>query len=276
LTEAIHHETGEVIPEHPPEVHPEAHVETHGGSGEAVPELPTFFDLLPIDMHQTVFGLTLHELMPVLMSMLIITFIASFSICATRNLKKVPTGLQAFLELVVEGLDNFTKTYMGKLSDKFLPFIGTLFIYILFMNLIGQVPLFHSPTTNYNTTLALTLLVFFATHYYGLKHNGPIKYVKHMFGEPIWMAPMLFPLHLLQEFITRPLSLSVRLFGNLMGQHTVLAIFIGFSPILFGLIPIPIQFPFVLLDMLLATLQAFIFTFLASFYIAGAIGEENL
>jgi F-type H+-transporting ATPase subunit a len=97
-----------------------------------------------------------------------------------------------------------------------------------------------------------------------------------MFGEPKWMAPMQCPLHLLQDFLTRPLSLSVRLFGNLMGQHTVLAIFIGFSPVLLGFIPIPIQFPFVLLDMLLATLQAFIFAFLASFYIAGAIGEKEL
>ena len=248
----------------------------HDNSNEVIPELPSFFDLLPIDMHQTIFGLTLHQLMPVLMSMVIIIFLAFFTIIATRNLKKIPNGLQAFLEIVVEGLDNFTKSYMGKLSDKFLPFIGSLFIYIFIMNLIGQIPFFHSPTTSYNTTLALTIFVFLATHYYGLKHNGPVKYVKHMLGEPRWMSPMLFPLHLLQEFVTRPLSLSVRLFGNLMGQHTVLAIFIGFSPLLLGFIPIPIQFPFVLLDMLLATLQAFIFTFLASFYIAGAIGEENL
>ena len=144
------------------------------------------------------------------------------------------------------------------------------------MNLIGQIPLFHSPTTSLNTTLALTLLVFFVTQYYGLKYNGPVNFLKHMMGEPKWMAPMQFPLHLLQEFFTRPLSLSMRLFGNLLGQHTVLAIFIGFSPLLLGFIPIPIQFPFVLLDLLLASLQAFIFAFLASFYIAGAIGEKKL
>lgn len=248
----------------------------HGSTGGGIPELPTFFDLLPIDMHREILGISLHELVPVLMSMLIIVFLGVFSIVATRNLKKIPGGLQAFLELVVEGLDNFVKSILGKLSDKFLPFIGSLFLYILIMNLIGQIPLFHSPTTSYNTTLALTLLVFVATHYYGLRYNGPVKYVKHMFGEPKWMAPMLFPLHLLQELVTRPLSLSVRLFGNLMGQHTVLAIFIGFSPLLLGFIPVPIQFPFVLLDMLLATLQALIFAFLASFYIAGAIGEKEL
>ncbi len=251
--------------------------ETHGSSSGGVPELPTIFDLLPIDKHAEIFGLSMqHELVPIMMSMLIIMFLGIFSMVATRNLKKIPGGLQAFLEIVVEALDNFVKSILGKMSDKFLPFIGTLFIYILIMNLIGQIPGFHSPTTSYNTTLALTLLVFIATQYYGFKHNGPINYYKHMLGEPKWMAPMQFPLHLLQEYLTRPLSLSVRLFGNLMGQHTVLAIFIGFSPLLLGFIPIPIQFPFVLLDMLLATLQAFIFAFLASFYIAGAIGEKDL
>jgi F-type H+-transporting ATPase subunit a len=250
--------------------------EAHGSSGGGIPELPTIFDLLPIDKHTEIYGLSMHELVPIMMSMLIIMSLGVFSMVATRNLKKVPGGLQAFLEIVVEGLDGFVKSVLGKLSDKFLPFIGSLFLYILIMNLIGQIPGFHSPTTSYNTTLALTLLVFITTQYYGLRYNGPVKYVKHMFGEPKWMAPMQFPLHLLQEFLTRPLSLSVRLFGNLMGQHTVLAIFIGFSPLLLGFIPIPIQFPFVLLDMLLATLQAFIFAFLASFYIAGAIGEKEL
>lgn len=251
--------------------------ETHGSSSGGIPELPTVFDLLPIDKHTEIFGLSMqHELVPIMMSMLIIMFLGVFSMVATRNLKNIPGGLQAFLEIVVEALDNFVKSVLGKLSDKFLPFIGSLFLYILIMNLIGQIPGFHSPTTSYNTTLALTLLVFIATQYYGLKHNGPVKYFKHMLGEPKWMAPIQFPLHLLQEYLTRPLSLSVRLFGNLMGQHTVLAIFIGFSPLLLGLIPIPIQFPFVLLDMLLASLQAFIFAFLASFYIAGAIGEKDL
>lgn len=251
--------------------------ETHGSSSGGTPELPTLFDLLPIDKHAKIFGLSMqHEFVPVMMSVLIIAFLGVFSIMATRNLTKIPGGLQAILEIVVEALDSFVKSVLGKLSDKFLPLIGSLFIYIIIMNLIGQIPGFHSPTTSYNTTLALTLIVFVVTQYYGLKYNGPVNFFKHMMGEPKWMAPMQFPLHLLQEFFTRPLSLSMRLFGNLMGQHTVLAIFIGFSPLLLGFIPIPIQFPFVLLDLLLASLQAFIFAFLASFYIAGAIGEKKL
>ncbi|MBT6562561.1 MAG: F0F1 ATP synthase subunit A, partial [Candidatus Scalindua sp.] len=105
--------------------------ETHGSSSGGVPELPSFLDLLPIDKHAELFGLTLHQWTPLVMSMLIIGFLGLFAIIATRDLKKIPGGLQAFLEIIVEALDNFVKSLLGKMSDKFLPFIGTLFLYIL-------------------------------------------------------------------------------------------------------------------------------------------------
>ena len=143
------------------------------------------------------------------------------------------------------------------------------------MNVIGQIPLFHSPTSSFNTTIALTLIVFFVTQYQGVKNNGVIGYVKHMVGEPIWLAPLFFPLHLMQELLTRPLSLSMRLFGNIMGEHTVTAIFIGFSPFLLGFIPIPAHLPMVFLALLVSAIQAMIFSLLASFYIAGAIGVHE-
>ncbi len=243
----------------------------------AVKELPTFLDLLGLDMDQTFLDLTLHQWMPVVMSGVAITFLVLFCYRVTRNLKKVPGSQQALLELTVEGLEGFVKSQMGKVGGSFVPFIGTLFIYIWVMNLMGQVPLFHSPTADYNTTLALTMIVFLLTHYYGLKNKGPIGYFKHFMGEPMWLAPMLLPIHLVQEFIARPLTLSLRLFGNLTGEHTILAIGIGFSPFIFGFIPIPVQVPAALLDLLLATLQAGIFAVLACFYIAGAMGalEEH-
>ena len=113
---------------------------THGSSSGGVPELPTFFDLLPIDKHAELFGLTSHQWLPLVMSMMIIGFLGLFAMIATRNLKKIPGGVQAILEIIVEALDNFVKSLLGKMSDKFLPFIGTLFLYILIMNLLGQVP----------------------------------------------------------------------------------------------------------------------------------------
>ncbi|OHB90398.1 MAG: ATP synthase F0 subunit A [Planctomycetes bacterium RIFCSPHIGHO2_12_FULL_52_36] len=239
-----------------------------------IKELPTFLDLF-LDMHRHFLGLTLHQWLPVMMSMLIIVSLVSFCHLYTRRLERVPGSVQALLELVVEFLDGLVKANMGKVGAAFVPFIGTLFIYIWVMNIIGQVPLFRSPTANYNTTLALTLFVFLLTHYYGLKHNGPLGYLKHLMGQPRWMAPLMFPLHLVQELISRPLSLSMRLFGNLTGEDTILTIFVGFSPFLLGFIPIPVQLPMVALDLLCATLQAAIFAILATVYISSAIGIEE-
>ena len=242
------------------------------GGSESTPELPSFLDFVPIEPLPQFLGLTKHELVPIIMSAMIIVFLGIFSIIATRRLQKVPGRLQSLLEIIVEGLGNFVKSQMGRVAGSFTPFIGTLFIYIFVMNMMGQIPLFHSPTSNFNTTIALTLIVFFVTHYQGLKNNGVIGYFKHMVGKPLWLAPLLFPLHLMQEFLARPLSLSMRLFGNILGEDTVLAIFIGFSPFLLGFIPIPVHLPMVFLALLCSTIQAMIFSLLASFYIAGAVG----
>lgn len=240
--------------------------------GELTTELPSFVDFAPIEAHAHFFGLTKHEWVPIIMSALIIICLGMFAIIATMRLKKVPGRLQALLEIIVEGLENFTKSQMGRAAGPFIPFVGTLFIYIFAMNMLGQIPLFHSPTSNFNTTIALTLIVFFVTHYQGVKNNGIMGYLKHMAGKPIWLAPLVFPLHLMQELLSRPLSLSMRLFGNIMGEDTIIAIFIGLSPFLLGIIPVPMHLPMVFLALLGSTIQAMIFSLLASFYIAGAIG----
>ncbi|MEK7368845.1 MAG: F0F1 ATP synthase subunit A [Planctomycetota bacterium] len=247
---------------------------TETSQSHGVVELPCFLELF-VGKDFTLFGLTEEQLVPVVISGIIIIFLSFLSILVTSRLEKIPGTMQALLELVVEGLDEFIESQMGHVGRAFLPFLGSLLIYILFMNLIGQIPLFHSPTANYNTTLALTLIVFLVTQYQGIKTRGPVGYIRHFVGDPLWMAPIFFPLHIIQEFLARPLSLSVRLFGNLMGEHTVLAIFIGFSPLLLGFIPIPIQLPIVLLDMLCATLQAIIFFLLACFYISSAMGVHD-
>ncbi|HLG30002.1 MAG TPA: F0F1 ATP synthase subunit A, partial [Candidatus Brocadiales bacterium] len=232
-------------------------------------------DFVPIEHYTQFLGLTRHELTPIIMSAIVIIFLGIFSIVATRRLQKVPGRLQALLEIIVEGLENFTRSQMGRVAERFVPFIGTFFIYIFIMNMMGQIPLFHSPTSNLNTTISLALIVFFVTQYQGIKSNGIFGYLKHMVGKPVWLAPLTFPLHIMQEVLSRPLSLSMRLFGNIMGEDTVIAIFIGFSPFLFGLIPIPIHLPMVFLALLGSTIQAMIFSLLASFYIAGAIGVHD-
>lgn len=116
-----------------------------GGGGELTTELPSFVDFAPIEAHSHFFGITKHELVPIIMSAVIIIFLCLFSILATIRLKKIPGRLQSLLEIIVEGLENFTKSQMGRAAGPFIPFIGTLFIYIFAMNMLGQIPLFHPP-----------------------------------------------------------------------------------------------------------------------------------
>ena len=220
-------------------------------------------------------GLDVPKFLPdvAIMSLVVIIFLTITSYLATKNLKKIPSGFQALLEIIVKGFENFLVSIMGKLGRDFLPFLATLFLYILFMNLSGHVPLMHAPTANLNTTLALALVVFFATHYYGFKANK-LGYLKHLAGEPLWLAPFMLPVHLIGELV-RPVSLSLRLFGNIMGENTVIAILIGLSPFILGIIPIPVQVPMMALGLLFCIVQALIFMVLSSIYIAGAIGHHT-
>ena len=240
-------------------------------AAETSVELPSFLDVLGIDMHQHIFGLSLHQWLPVIMSIIAGLFLCGISLYATRDPKRIPSGLQCFMEMIVETLDKFFREIMGSATSIFLPFVGSLFLYILLMNLMGLIPLFHSSTNNVNTTLSLAIVVFFTTQYVGVSRNGIIGYFKHFLGEPLWMAPLLFPMHIIGE-LARPVSLSMRLFGNIMGEDTAIAILVGLAVSLFY---IPIQFPMLMLALLTSLIQAAIFAILASVYIAGAIGHHE-
>ncbi len=243
-------------------------------SSSTVLELPSFFNLLGKDAlhHDFLLGLSLHLWVPILMSVLVGGILVALTHFATRDMKKVPTGLQAFMEMAVVGIEKFFGEILGpKLSLIFLPFIGSLFLYILFMNLIGLIPMFHSPTSSPNTTVALAIIVFFITHYVGVTRNGLFGYIKHFVGEPVWMAPLMFPIHIVGE-LARPLSLSMRLFGNIMGEDTAIAILVGFGV---GALFIPIQFPMLALAMMTSVIQAAVFAILASVYISGAAIEHD-
>ncbi len=228
-------------------------------------------DLLGESLHHEFLGITLHHWVPVIMSSIVACILVATTYFATRDLKKFPTGLQAFLEIIIEGMQNFFGKIIGPKGFSFLPLIGSLFLYILLMNLIGLIPLFHSPTANPNTTIALAGVVFFATHYAGIRGNGFMGYIKHFMGEPKWLSPLFFPIHIVGE-LARPLSLSMRLFGNIMGEDTAIAIFVGLGV---SALYIPLQFPLLLLAILFSTIQATIFTILSSVYIAGALGHNE-
>jgi F-type H+-transporting ATPase subunit a len=193
---------------------------------------------------------------------------------ATRNLQRIPSKGQAFLELIVGSLENFVVGLIGPEGRKYLPIVGTLFIYILVMNLSGLIPGWKSPTANINVTVALAVTVFLYVQYQGIRANGLLGYLKHFAGEPLWLAPLNFPIHVIGE-LARPLSLSIRLFGNIFGEDMVIIILLGLGLGVLGGFPLPVQVPMYFFGVFTSFVQAMVFSILTCVYIAGATVHED-
>lgn len=190
------------------------------------------------------------------------------ALAARFTLKKTaPTGVQNFLEAVVAGLENFVLDIMGPEGTHYLSLIGTLFLFILVCNLQGLIPGFDSPTANINTTLPLALVSFTATHYIGIRRHG-LGYIKHFFG-PMWvLAPFMFIIEVISH-LARVLSLSIRLFGNMIAKHVLLLV-------LFFLFPYVLQVPILGLGLLVSFVQAGVFALLTMLYLSGSIEEAHI
>ncbi len=186
---------------------------------------------------------------------------------ASRSVSLVPAGAQNVFELIIGSLEEFMVEITGEEGRAFFPFIGTLFLFILTCNLMGLIPGFFSSTANINTPLSMALCTFIFTHYLGVKYHG-VKYIKHFLGPIPWLAPLFFPIEVIGH-IARVLSLTLRLFGNIMGEDLVLAILL----LLAGkfLAPLPMMF----LAVFTSTVQAFIFTLLAMMYFAGSMEHAH-
>jgi len=187
------------------------------------------------------------------------------------SIQMVPRGIQNFMETIVDVIWKLVDENIGHWSKQLFPFIMTIFLFILLCNLMGLVPGFASPTSNVNTNAAMAIPVFLATHYYGIRVHG-VSYINHFIG-PIRSIAAL-PLMVLMFFvevighIARPLTLTVRLFGNMTGKHIIL--------IVLGIIA-PILAPAVILGLgvLVSIVQAFVFALLATLYLAGAVEHAH-
>jgi F-type H+-transporting ATPase subunit a len=177
-------------------------------------------------------------------------------------------GLSArtFAEVVVEGLSGIVQDTMGSRGPEFMLIIGTLALFILFNNLSGLVPGFLPATDNVNTTFACSLTVFVLTHIYGVREHG-IKYLKQFAGPVWWLAFLFVPIELIGH-LARPLSLGLRLFGNITGDHLVTGIFFMLVPFL---VPLVVMF----LGLFVAFVQTFVFILLSMAYFSGAIAHEE-
>ncbi len=173
---------------------------------------------------------------------------------------------RTFVEVVVETLSGLVENTMGPRGAEFMLIIGTLALFILFNNLSGLVPGFAPATHNVNTTFACSLTVFVLTHVYGVREHG-IKYLKHFVGPFWWLAILFVPIELISH-LARPLSLGLRLFGNITGDHLVTAIFFSLVPFL---MPVPVLF----LGLFVAFVQTFVFILLSMAYFSGAVAHEE-
>ncbi len=213
-------------------------------------------------------------------SVVAIIILTVISVVGTRRVSLRPRGLQTLLEMAVGGLQGMVEGIMGPRGAEFTPFIGALFIYIALMNLLGMVPGVVSPTSNLNTTAGLAVMVFVVVQFWGLKERG-FGYLKHFVaGVPmqfpfLLMAPLVFFIHVVGELM-RPVTLALRLFGNIMGEETVVLSLIALViPLEKRFIFVPVQLPNMLLGMVTAFVQALIFSMLAAVYLAGVMHEEH-
>ncbi len=174
--------------------------------------------------------------------------------------------LRGFFEVIVEGLSSLVESVMGPHNENMVPIIGSLFIFILMNNLLGLFPGFSPATDNFNTTLACGVFVFFLYNYAGVKENG-IAYFKHFLGPLIWLAWLMLPIEIISHLV-RPMSLGLRLFGNMTGDHTVLSIFLN-------LLPIGVPMVFYFLGMFVCFVQAFVFSLLTMVYISLATAHDH-
>lgn len=171
--------------------------------------------------------------------------------------------IRNFVELLVGACLKMMSDIMGpEAARKFLPLIGTCAFFILFSNALGLVPGFLPPTSNFNTTFGMGLVIFCATHIYGLKVNG-FNHIKHLFGPIWWLAPLMFVIEVISH-VARPVSLGIRLMANMTADHMVLSIFLGLVPFL---VPLPMY----VLGTIVVVVQALVFSLLSTVYIAMAI-----
>jgi F-type H+-transporting ATPase subunit a len=203
----------------------------------------------------------------VTMTWLLMAVMLVFAYIFGKNLKKFPDKVQYVLEALTSFIIYTLEDAMGSYGRKFFPLISGLAMFILFSNLMGLIPGFVQPTANLNTTLALAIISFIVYNYEGIKKHGLINYLKHFAGPIPWMAPIMFPIEVVSH-LSRIMSLSFRLFGNMFGDEMVVLVALILVPFL-----VPVAGEFIVFAN--SFLQTFIFCILTVVYIATAIEEHH-
>lgn len=190
-----------------------------------------------------------------------------FAVASRRISRDNPGPLQHFLEMLVGGLKGLLRDIIGHDGDRYLTIIGAFTVFIFLSNIFGLFFFLQPPTSNTNTTFALSISAFLFYNVEGIRRQGVVGYLKHFMGPVLWLAPLMFIIEIIGNF-ARILSLGVRLFGNIFGEHTATGIFTG-------LVPILAPMPMMALGIFGALLQTYVFIMLTAVYIAGAVAAEE-
>jgi F-type H+-transporting ATPase subunit a len=204
-----------------------------------------------------------------IMALLVVFLIALIVIPVSRRLSvENPGKLQSVLETLIVGLEDLIEDVVGHgMGKRFLPIICALAFFIFIGNIFGLFYFVQPPTADPSTTFALSITAFIFYNVVGIKDNGLFKYLKHFLGPVIFLAPLMFIIELISH-AARILSLAIRLFGNIFGEHSA-------STIFFGMFPFLLPWPMMCLGIFGAFLQAFIFIMLTMAYLNGAVGAEE-
>lgn len=244
---------------------------------DIAPELPNILSLLHERFPDAPWAEFLVYWENIIFAIIVAVIISLLFYLGVRKKELIPNRFQNFLELIVETLSQIIIGILGHDGKKYIPFLGTLFIYILSMNLFGLIPFMKSPSVSLNITVAMAICVFALVQYLNIRNMGLGGFLYHLAGSPKdtvgWiMAPFMFPLELLTQ-ISRPVTLSLRLFGNVMGEEALIGYFALAGVLLLSNLDfsvpvgIPLQIPFMFLGLLTSLMQALVFTLLSTVYI---------
>jgi F-type H+-transporting ATPase subunit a len=203
----------------------------------------------------------------VVMSIIAAGLLILFFAVSSRKPQLIPSKLQNVMELIIQFFESLLADLIGEEGKKYLPLVGTVGLFILACNLLGLVPGMMSPTSKLNVTAGCALTVFIYYHWQGIKAQGLFKYLKHFMGPIPLLAPLMVPIEIISHF-SRPLSLSMRLFGNIFAEELLILIMASIIPFLLPL-------PFMAIAIITAVVQAYVFVLLSCIYIAGAVVHEE-
>lgn len=183
-------------------------------------------------------------------------------------------SVRNFVEALFDAIYDMMEGLLGeKLTKRYFPLIAALGLYIFISNCMGLIPGLYPATSNLNTTVGPAIVVFVIYNFAGINEHGLINHIKHLMGPVLLLAPLILPIEIISH-IARPLSLGVRLTGNMTGDHMVLGVFGGIAESLVGL-PLLLPIPFLFLGLLVCTIQTLVFCLLSTVYLALATAHEE-